>query len=120
METRRLGMTVEEAVKILDKHIPAPNNRMVDLEHLNIAVAWKTIKEHIAPVDSGGDKEGICPVCGGELEYRGIEVGDDGGVEHCECRECGATGDQGYDEVFDGHHYNVRDADGKPIPGREE
>ncbi len=70
--------------------------------------------------ESGGDKEGICPVCGGELEFGDNKQMDDGGVYDWACPCCGATGQQGYDEVFDGHHYNVRDTDEKPIPGREE
>ena len=38
-------MTIEEAIKKLDENIPEPNNKMVDLEHLPIAIAWKTVKE---------------------------------------------------------------------------
>lgn len=64
------------------------------------------------------DEEGVCPVCGGSLAFLGVEVQDDGGVEHWECKECGATGLQGYNEVFDGHHYDVRDKNGTPVPGR--
>lgn len=40
-------MTVEEAVKVLDGVIPAPDNPMVDLEHLDIAIAWKAIKDEL-------------------------------------------------------------------------
>ena len=40
-------MTLQEAIKTLDEVIPHPNNKMVDLEHLPIAIAWQTIKENI-------------------------------------------------------------------------
>lgn len=64
------------------------------------------------------DQKGICPVCGGELKYTENEQMDDGGVYHWICTSCEATGKEGYNEVFDGHHYEVRDADGAEIPGR--
>ena len=35
------------AIKTLDAVIPPPGNRMVDLEHLHIAQAWKTIREQL-------------------------------------------------------------------------
>lgn len=65
------------------------------------------------------DQAGVCPVCGGELRYTDNEQMDNGGVYHWICEECGATGKEGYDEVFDGHYYEVRGADGNEIPGRE-
>lgn len=40
-------MTLDEAVKTLDEVIPHPSNDMVDMEHLSIAIAWKTVKEAI-------------------------------------------------------------------------
>lgn len=61
------------------------------------------------------DREGICPLCGAVVEYSGNEHLDDGGVHPWECPECGATGKEGYDEVFDGQHYDVADADGNPV-----
>ena len=67
-----------------------------------------------------GDQEGICPVCGGELEFGDNEQMDDGGVYPWTCKACGATGKQGYNEVFDGRHYDVRDANGGKIPGRAD
>ena len=36
-----------EAIKTLDAVIPPPGNKMVDLEHLPIAQAWKTIREQL-------------------------------------------------------------------------
>lgn len=65
------------------------------------------------------DQEGICPVCGGELKYTEDEPIDDGGVYHWICTSCEATGKEGYDKVFDGHHYEVCDADGNRVPGRD-
>ena len=38
-------MKMQDAVKTLDEVIPPPDNKMVDLEHLNIAIAWKEIRE---------------------------------------------------------------------------
>ena len=35
------------AIKTLDAVIPPPGNKMVDLEHLPIAQAWKTIREQL-------------------------------------------------------------------------
>ena len=65
------------------------------------------------------DLESICPVCGAELtDYEGHEVLDEGGVIPWTCLRCGATGKEGYDRVFD-RHYNVRFANGDPVPGRE-
>lgn len=118
MATKNDGMTLKEAAEILDQNIPSPTNAMVDIEHLSIAIAWKTIKNHIALADDSSDRKGICPVCGGELDFGDNEQMDDGGVYDWMCSCCGATGQQGYEEVFDGHHYNVRDADGNLIPGR--
>lgn len=63
----------------------------------------------------GVDEEGICPICGGELEYGDDEPLDDGGVYEWTCSSCGATGKEGYNKVFD-QHYDVRDGDGNPYP----
>ena len=38
-------MNIQEAIKILDEVIPPPHNKMVDSEHIKIAIAWKFIKE---------------------------------------------------------------------------
>jgi len=67
----------------------------------------------------GADEEGICPICGGELEYGGDEPLDDGGVYNWTCPHCGATGKEGYDKVFD-RHYDVQDGDGNPYPDLSE
>ncbi len=38
-------MMLKEAIEKLDASIPEPQNKMVDPEHLTIAVAWDTIKK---------------------------------------------------------------------------
>lgn len=43
-------MKIDEAIKILDEVIPPPNNKMVDIPHLSIAVAFATIKEHVKSI----------------------------------------------------------------------
>lgn len=60
------------------------------------------------------DREGICPLCGASVEYEANEQMDDGGVHFWSCPECGATGKEGYDGVFDGKHYDVEGGDGNP------
>lgn len=70
--------------------------------------------------DRTNDEVGICPLCGGSVEYGERESMDEGGVYFWTCPSCGATGREGYNEVFDGHHYNVRDKDGQAIPGRDD
>lgn len=40
-----------DAVKILDEVIPPAKNKMVDLEHLPIALAWETIRNHLLPTE---------------------------------------------------------------------
>ena len=42
-------MTLTEAIYTLDEVIPAPDNKMVDREHLNIALAWREIKKALGP-----------------------------------------------------------------------
>ena len=63
----------------------------------------------------GSEEAGICPICGGDLEYGGDILLDDGSVCEWMCLGCGATGKEGYNKVFD-QHYDVRDVDGKPFP----
>ncbi len=56
--------------------------------------------------------EGICPCCGSQIEYGQRNHMDNGGTIAWECPNCEASGEEGFDEVFDGMHYNVCDADG--------
>lgn len=46
-------MTLQDAIKTLDEVIPPPQNKMVDNEHLKIAMAWKVIKEKLAEFEEG-------------------------------------------------------------------
>lgn len=55
--------------------------------------------------------EGICPCCGAEIRYGQRNQMDNGGTIDWECPSCEASGEEGYDEVFDGMHYNVQDAE---------
>ena len=48
-------MNISEAIKTLDEVIPDPNDKMVDLNHLPIANAWKTVKEELQKQISSGD-----------------------------------------------------------------
>ena len=57
-------------------------------------------------------QEGVCPCCGAQIEYGQRNHMDNGGTIYWECPNCGASGKEGFDEVFDGMHYNVCDADG--------
>lgn len=53
----------------------------------------------------GADEEGVCPICGGtDLDYGNDTPTDDGGLIDWTCPDCGATGKEGYDKVFDRHY----------------
>lgn len=58
-------------------------------------------------------QEGICPLCGGEIEYNGAKDPDDSGFTiPWQCTRCNAEGKEGYTETFDDMHYEVYDEDG--------
>lgn len=65
------------------------------------------------------DEGGICPICGGELEYGNDVSLDEGGAYEWTCPSCGAAGKEGYNKVFD-QHYDVQDGDGNPFPAPEQ
>lgn len=69
--------------------------------------------------EPGAEEEGICPICGGELEYGNDVSLDEGGVYEWTCPSCGATGKEGYNKVFD-QHYDVQDGDENPFPAPEQ
>lgn len=76
--------------------------------------------EDIPPRHYHGDEDGICPVCGAEINYLGDnQVDDEGTSVSWECPECGTSGKSGYTSVFD-RHYDVTDSLGKSIPGRKD
>lgn len=61
-------------------------------------------------------EEGICPLCGKEFEYECREDDYNGGGTYAwTCPHCGAEGKEGYNIVFDGQHYNVRDGEGNDV-----
>lgn len=74
---------------------------------------------HLDMKAPGEEEAGVCPVCGGELEYVDTIRSDNGGFAVWTCPDCGATGKEGYDKVFD-QHYDVKDGDGKPFPAPAE
>lgn len=67
-----------------------------------------------------GDEDGICPVCGAEINYLGDNaIDDDGTIVSWECPECGTSGKSGYASTFS-RHYDVTDSSGESIPERED
>lgn len=74
--------------------------------------------DDLPPLHAYEDEDDTCPLCKGtELEYGAYDALTS--TRPWECRQCGATGKAGYDEVFD-RHYNVRSKDGKVPAGRGE
>lgn len=60
-------------------------------------------------------REGICPNCNARIHYDGFELVDNGGLYDWYCTECGMTGKEGYNMIFDGQHYTVKDKDGNEV-----
>ena len=44
-------MNLNRAIETLDAVIPAPDNKMVDGEHKEIAIAWKEIRKYLTNLD---------------------------------------------------------------------
>lgn len=66
-------------------------------------------------VNSRPHEDGICPLCGKEIEYMGAyEHDDDGATLAWQCPSCGASGKAGYTFVFD-QHYCIQDGNGNPV-----
>ena len=60
--------------------------------------------------DDPVDEPGVCPLCGGELEYP-LPFRSADTIRDWLCKDCGAKGKEAYRKVFDGH-YNVLDSSG--------
>lgn len=63
------------------------------------------------------DTEGICPLCSAKLKYVGVHAWQDCSYIPWECPSCGATGQEGYNRVFN-RHENIRAGDGTWILNR--
>lgn len=60
------------------------------------------------------DADGVCPVCGGNLEFGCSELVDCGNVYSWECPDCGCTGHQWEQSMFP-CHCDVTTKDGKVV-----
>lgn len=63
----------------------------------------------------GMPKPGVCPVCGGDIEYKEGMQFEDSGHWTWTCPDCHASGKEEYKKVFS-MHSEVLDGDGKPFP----
>ena len=60
-------------------------------------------------------KDGICPLCGSDIEYVGsYDHDDDGATLDWTCPNCGARGKARYTIFFD-QHYKIQDANGNEV-----
>ena len=102
--------------ELWDLHRATPNKSAAQCSIKSVTCRTSTLD---AAPPCLSDEEGVCPLCGAELKYNGAhDIDDDGGTIPWECTNCGATGAEGYNRVFD-QHYNVCDASGRPVPGRK-
>lgn len=69
--------------------------------------------------DDPADQPGICPLCGGKLDYGGDASANRPHAVGWTCESCGAAGKEAYREVFD-CHYDVQNRDGELIVGRDQ
>ena len=47
LDKPKITEEILKSIKTIDGVVPPPSNKMVDLAHLHIAVAWKTIREYL-------------------------------------------------------------------------
>ena len=60
-------------------------------------------------------EDGICPLCGKEIDYVGAyEHDDDGATLDWQCPSCGASGKAGYTFALD-QHYCIQDGEGNEV-----
>ncbi len=69
-----ISMELKKAIEILDGCIPHPSNKMVDSEHLDIAIAWSVIKAELLtkvkePEDKGAGPRLFDLICEGLPDY---------------------------------------------------
>ena len=111
-----------------DDNFDAWDDTEFDGQHYDVRLEDGTFVEIISPdhPDAAKLKEkrvleavcesGVCPLCGGDLEYNGEPDDQDGGcVVPWTCTKCGATGEEGREEIFNGEHYEVHDINGAPV-----
>lgn len=67
-------------------------------------------------IDSS-DEAGVCPVCGGRIEYDHEGPSERSYILCWHCLDCGATGEENHHLVFDAH-YNLHEKSGDPIVRR--
>lgn len=62
----------------------------------------------------GSQEPGVCPICGGEIEYEEGMQFEDSGHWTWKCPDCKACGKEEYKKVFT-RHFEVIDGNGKPF-----
>lgn len=62
----------------------------------------------------GSQEPGVCPICGGEIEYEDGMQFEDSGHWTWKCPDCKACGKEEYKKVFT-RHFEVTDGNGKPF-----
>lgn len=105
----------EKAIVAAIKMADAPLDVLLAVIQREVVLFEDPQGERIPYLHSFGDQEGICPLCGGELEYEGDqEIVDNGTLTSWTCTNCGSTGKEGADIVFE-RHYNICSPDGRKI-----
>lgn len=90
-----------------------------ELEYSGVTYSVNVVAADKGYVPPKTDQESICPVCGAELrEYEAHKILDYYGIIPWKCSHCGATGEERYTRVFEGH-CQVCFANGDSVPGRE-
>lgn len=68
--------------------------------------------------DPDTDKEGVCSICYGELEYGGDKLLDDGGIHEWTYLSCGATGKEATTRCLTGTTLCMMETQALPLSGQ--